>query len=177
MLPLHQWRIRYADAYLKEGGDLYHAFILYQIFWYLSNFFKKNCLAVLYPHCLLRSRGTCIAHYACRICKRFSYPHRPMKIQCLRWQLPTTQALISFGALGESNVKTEEGISLLRPKKPSYQYSLTSTHQWEGTRYGAGNHLFYSPTDLFRLKRRGHAEHSLFIRYFLTLHIYYIIFF
>lgn len=72
MLPLHQWRIRRTEARLKEGG-IYITFILYQIFFQLSNFLKRT-LAVLYRQCLLRSRGTCIAHYACRTFSRFSYP-------------------------------------------------------------------------------------------------------
>ena len=38
MLPLHQWRVRRTEARLKEGG-IYITFILYQIFFQLSNFF------------------------------------------------------------------------------------------------------------------------------------------
>lgn len=86
MLPLHQWRIRRTEARLKEGG-IYITFILYQIFFQLSNFLKRT-LAVLYRQCLLRSRGTCIAHYACRTFSRFSYPHQSLSIQCPRVSPP-----------------------------------------------------------------------------------------
>ena len=86
MLPLHQWRIRRTEARLKEGG-IYITFILYQIFFQLSNFLKRT-LAVLYRQCLLRSRGTCIAHYACRTFSRFSYPHQSLSVQCPRVSSP-----------------------------------------------------------------------------------------
>lgn len=66
MLPLHQWCIRYALAYLKEGG-IYIMHLYYIKIFVCCQIFQKNCLAVLYPHHLLRSRGTCIAHYACRM--------------------------------------------------------------------------------------------------------------
>lgn len=115
MLPLHQWRIRRTEARLKEGG-IYITFILYQIFFQLSNFLKRT-LAVLYRQCLLRSRGTCIAHYACRTLFTVFLPPSVTVGTVSASQFPTAQVVIRFGQSDGFDITTEEGILLLRSKK------------------------------------------------------------
>lgn len=97
MLPLHQSRIRRTEARLKEGG-IYITFILYHFFSFLSNFsFEKNILAGLRHQCLLRSRGTCIAHYACRTYFAVFLPPSVAVSAGSARILTTTRAAVRFG--------------------------------------------------------------------------------
>ena len=143
MLPLHQWRIRRTEARLKEGG-IYITFILYQIFFQLSNFFKKNARGLI-PSVLTPQPGNM---YCPLRLPHFFAVFLPPSVAVgtvSASQFPTTQVVIRFGQSDGSDITTEEGILLLRSKKQSYQYNLTSTHLREAP---------YSPTDSFRLKKR-----------------------
>ena len=98
MLPLHQWRIRRTEARLKEGG-IYITFILYQIFFQLSNFLKErsrsytvSAYSVAGEHvlpttlaALFRGFPTPISH--CRYSVRELVPHNPSRdsFWLVRW--------------------------------------------------------------------------------------------
>ena len=141
MLPLHQWRIRRTEARLKEGG-IYITFILYHIFFQLSKNFKKNARGLI-PSVLTPQPGN--MYCPLRLPHFFAVflPPSVAVDTVSASQSPTTQVVIRFGQSDGFDITTEEGILLLRSKKQSYQYNLTSTHLREAP---------YSPTDSFGLK-------------------------
>ena len=112
-------------------------------------------------HCLLRSRGTFIAHYACRPdIGRFSYHHRQNETQCLWDYLPQPKSWFVLASQIGLTSQLRKGLFYNAPKSNNY-INLTSTYLREAP---------YSPTGSFGLKAHFAPDD---IRSFLTLHIYY----
>ena len=94
-------------------------------------------------HCLLRSRGTFIAHYACRPdIGRFSHHHRQNETQCLWDYLPQPKSWFVLASQIGLTSQLRKGLFYNAPKSNNY-INLTSTYLREAP---------YSPTDSFGLK-------------------------
>lgn len=161
MLPLHQWCIRYALAYLKEGG-IYIMHLYYIKFFVCCQIFQKRTASQSYILIAYSVAGEHVLPTTLAACfSGFPTPISRWKYSVCEVNSPRPKPWLVLARWMSSTSRLRKGYLYNTPQKATYQYKvlplLTSKRAHAVVRATICSIRLLTH---FGLKRRDHAEHS-----------------